>query len=509
MQELRSLIRRYVSGAWRHRWLAIGAAWMICLAGWVGVSLIPNQYQANARLYVDADAVLTPLLKGLALDNTVNSQLEVLQRTLLSRPNLERLISKTDLELGISGPADMERMVAALGSQIRLVSQTHNLFTITYTNSNPRLAYDVVQTILNIFIETKSGTNRSDMENARSFLQTQIASYETQLREAERKRAEFKTKYIDLLPSEANGPSRLEEARDQVRLLQGQLLDARSQRAMLANELTVTNPMNVTEVDPGAAAGAGGNSELAAAQRKLAILLQSDTEANPDVIRQRQLIAALKSSGGDTNGGNPGRPPRSVSVPNPVYDQLKVRLVETDGQVASLQRQVTDATQERDRLEQIAHDVPNVQAQSISLDRDYDVLRKNYDELIARREEMRIAAAADADADKVKLDVVDPPQIPQVPVGPHRILLLSVVLLAGLGGGVAAAVLLAQLDRAFYTLADLRARGLPVAGGISLGGPARRPTGRMLAALALPAAAMLLLCGLYGGLLIHVLRSTA
>jgi len=105
MQELRSQLRRYLTGAWRHRWLAVGAAWLLCLAGWAAVSLIPNQYEANARLYVEADAVLTPLLKGLALDNTVNSQLELLQQTLLSRPNLERLVSKTDLEQGVAGPA--------------------------------------------------------------------------------------------------------------------------------------------------------------------------------------------------------------------------------------------------------------------------------------------------------------------------------------------------------------------------------------------------------------------
>ncbi len=69
-----------------------------------------------------------------------------------------------------------------------------------------------------------------------------------------------------------------------------------------------------------------------------------------------------------------------------------------------------DATHERDRLEQIARSVPGLQAQYVNLDRDYDVVRKNYDALIARREEMRLAEAANNTAEKVKLQIVDPPQ---------------------------------------------------------------------------------------------------
>src|SRR4051812_38901598 len=94
-------LRRHRAVAWRHRWVILAFSWLICIAGWVGVQFMPNMYEASARLYIDADAVLTPLLRGLALDSTPENQVEVLQKTLLSRPNLEKLISKTDLDLGV------------------------------------------------------------------------------------------------------------------------------------------------------------------------------------------------------------------------------------------------------------------------------------------------------------------------------------------------------------------------------------------------------------------------
>ncbi len=74
----------------------------------------PANMRSSARLYVDADAILTPLLKGLAADSAPNSQLEVLQRTLLSRPNLDKLISKTDLDLSLTGPPERERLLQEL-----------------------------------------------------------------------------------------------------------------------------------------------------------------------------------------------------------------------------------------------------------------------------------------------------------------------------------------------------------------------------------------------------------
>ncbi len=506
MDELRDQLRRHVSGMLQRKWIALGLAWLICVVGWIAVAAIPDRYQANARVYIDADAVLTPLLHGIALDDPLAAQIEVLQRTLLSRPNLEKLVSQTDLSLQIARPDDLERTVAALGRQIEVVPQTRNLFTITYRNNNPRLAYDVVRTVLGIFVEDKAGASRTDMANASSFLDKQISSYEAQLREAELKRATFRETYIDLLPAEGSGGStRLDAARDALRRLEGELTDAQGRAGRLTRMIATTPQSLVTETDP-AVSGSGGGA-LAAAQATLREMLTTLTEQNPDVIRQRALIAELRHGGGDGGGGGHGA--RSRSEPNQVYQQLEVMLVQAQGDVASLTRQVDDARREQARLEQIARNTPSVQAQYINLNRDYDVLRRNYEELLNRREAMRLDAAADTGAQKIKLEVVDPPQVPQIPVFPNRRLLLSAVLLAGLGGGIAGAFLLGQLDRSFHTALDLRAVGLPIAGSLSLLPDAAEPDGRRrlrgLGAGAAAVSALLLLCATYTALMYQLL----
>jgi hypothetical protein len=155
-------------------------------------------------------------------------------------------------------------------------------------------------------------------------------------------------------------------------------------------------------------------------------------------------------------------------IPNPIYQEFRMQLVQTESDIASLQRQLADARTDRDRLESIARGVPELEAQYTNMNRDYDVLRKNYDELVARREGMRISHDADHKASNIKMVILDPPTVPRVPVAPNRVLLAVGVLVLGLGaaGGAIAAVM--ALDQSFHNVVELRALGLPVIGSVSL-----------------------------------------
>jgi len=187
MDAVNAMLFKHLHAAWRRRWMGVTVAWMVCGAGWLLVYTIPNQFESTARMFVDADAVLTPLLRGLAADSAPATQLEILQRTLLSRPNMEKLVSKTDLELTSNSPSDRERLLTRLAAEVKVVPQTKNLFTITYRDKSARMAHDVVKSLLTIFVESATGGSRSDMDNARRFLEQQIQSYEQQLRGAEKR----------------------------------------------------------------------------------------------------------------------------------------------------------------------------------------------------------------------------------------------------------------------------------------------------------------------------------
>ncbi|MGC9270225.1 XrtA system polysaccharide chain length determinant [Acidiphilium sp.] len=491
MDDLIALGLRLGRGAWRNRWLGIAVTWLICLAGWIGVMTLPPKYESSAQLYVAADPVLTPLLEGIAINGNTREEFSLLQRTLLSDPNLSTLLDKTGLGLQAEGPGAREAMIRGLRSRIDIVPQTDNLFTIHYESVSPKKAYEVVQGLVNIYVERASVRNQGDIDNARTFLNSQITYFHTQLKQLEQKRANFQAKYLQLLPG-ANGVSAFEQEQTKVRQLNGALADAIAEREIIEKQLATTKPLLT-----GAAAlssGSGG-AGLAAAEERLAELKQQYTDAYPGVIAAERQVEALKrmASGGPASGGV-----ATPAVANPVYEQLRLQLLKIDTALFSLRRQITSSTAERDRLAALAKSQPGIEAQYINLDRNYSVLQAEYHNLIQRREAMRIGAAANVDANRIQLQVINPPQVPRLPIAPNRPLLLVVVLILGIGAGVTAAALLAQLEGRYETLDDLKALGLPVIGGIS---DARKRASNLGPALRLAGAAVLLFM-IFGGFMV-------
>jgi polysaccharide chain length determinant protein (PEP-CTERM system associated) len=342
------------------------------------------------------------------------------------------------------------------------------------------------------------------------------------LRAAEKRRADFRARYTDILPNVATpGVPALEAARNAVTSLDGRLQDAILMRDALKDEVDKTPAMLVAEtVAQHMALGSApaAKTRLMEAEDQLRLLLLKDTEAHPDVIAQRKLIESLKAAPPDT----PAPPPQSAAttaragvspggsnrlVPNPVFDELKVKLIDADSQVAALQRQRDTAVAYRDKLEKIQQEQPGLIAEYENTDRDYGVLRGSYTELLQRLQSANIAQAADTQADKVKLQIVDPPVIPRLPVAPNRMLLLTIVLVVGCGAGLGITILFGQVDNSFSTADDLRALGLPVLGGISVLGLASMR--QRLTIVARFGVAVVLLIGVYGGLLVHILRASA
>ena len=126
-----------LQAVWRHKWLGVATAWLVCTVGWIGVALVPTKYESSARVYLNADPLLTPLLKGLAADTDPTRQLDFMQRTLLSRPNLEQLVRLTDLDIGVTTAEQKEALFKRLASDISVAPVTLNLLTLSYRDQDP------------------------------------------------------------------------------------------------------------------------------------------------------------------------------------------------------------------------------------------------------------------------------------------------------------------------------------------------------------------------------------
>jgi polysaccharide chain length determinant protein (PEP-CTERM system associated) len=475
--------------------------------------MIPKKYESSARVYVNADTLLQPLLQGLAVDTDPTRQVEFLQRTLLSRPNLEQLVHLADLDTGTLDAAAKEARFQELAANIKLAQPSLGLFTISYSNPNGVTAKNVVQGMITIFSEAAAGTSRAEMTNAQKFLNDQIAKYETQLRAADKRRAEFRDKYRDILPDAANGGTRLDAAHTSIQQLQLDLSDAMAKREAVSRQLaSVPQFLSIDQaatviVNNGQTTGGGTQADLMQAEQTLDHLLLHDTEQHPDVVAARRLVASLKSRVEEGKKSPSSDSSHRATVSNPVYEQLKLRISDADSVIASIQLRLTAAREQEKSVKALVAQVPDVEMQAQNLDRDYDVLKKNYQELVARRESTQIAEAADTQADRIQFRVVDAPQVPLTPTSPNRPLLFSGVLAAGGGAGLALILLLMQLDRSFDSVSKLKVLGLPVLGSISV--VTRLDTRRRhTVQIATTGASMLLLFIVYGVLVVVSLTGT-
>jgi polysaccharide chain length determinant protein (PEP-CTERM system associated) len=285
-----------------------------------------------------------------------------------------------------------------------------------------------------------------------------------------------------------------------------ELADAVSKRDTIQKELASV-PATLT-VDQGLQViNIGGQlspieQRLQELRRNLDTLLLKYTEEHPDVKAARQAIAQLQSEATKTPGGGAGQgsAANKGQIANGVYDQIKVRLVDAEAVVNAVQRRLTAAETQVTKIEQIAQSAPGVLAQAQDLDRDYSVLKRNYMELVARRESTQIANAADTKTEKIQFRIVDPPQVPVVPAAPNRPLLVTYVLLLGIGAGSVAPLLVMQLDRSFATLGQLRNLGIPILGSVSrlsIGAAQRRAALQLIGVTA----SALVLVAVYGTLL--------
>lgn len=480
---------------WRRRWYVIAISWFLCGVGWTFVASMPDNYESRARVYVDMDTMLGPLMRGLAVQTNLFQQIDIMHRTLLSRPNLEKVILMTDLDLSVHTDEARETLIESLRRRIRLRQQRNNLFTVAFTDTDPAMTKRVVQAVLQIFVEGNLGASRKDMASARRFLDDQIRDYERQLAQAEGRLADFKRKNMGFLPGGGNYYSKMQGMQARIVKTEGLIGEAVGVRDELRRQLeNVPEFHEVESTDnmlAGAFAGPGTGPASDAQVRILEIenaideLLTRYTRRHPDVVAaQRRLDALKKQLDRENSAPAPtqdlafGRPsaagdagaagPRRTLIPNPVHEQIKLQIVQQEATAAALKRRLITEREEVDKWYQMAGLVPKVEAELKRLDRDYEIVKKNYEQLRARKESAKLAHDLETKAQKVQFRIIDPPKVPIKPSGPNRPLFLSIVLLAGLAGGIGFAFMLVQINATFSNVQELKAKfTLPILGSIS------------------------------------------
>ncbi|MDX1677990.1 XrtA system polysaccharide chain length determinant [Arsukibacterium sp.] len=477
LQQAIELVQTYLQGIWLRRRYIVITAWLLCPVGWFYVYSLPPTYEANAKLFVETRTFLEPLLRGLALRSNTDQEIQLMARTLLSRPNLEKIARATDLDIQAKDEKQFEALIDSLQKEIKISSSgRENIYVISYSNPLPQRALSVVQETLNTFVENRLGSSRADSQAAESFLNSEIAEYENRLVEAELRLSDFKKNRMAMLQgNESDYYSQLTQEKRQLEAARLELREQETRLASARSQLTGEEP--VFGVMPFAGGGGVGvatqyDERIRALSAQLDSLLIRYTENHPDVQETKRLLERLEAQRQEelqlvANSSPEGRSTSSYNQ-NPVYQELRINVARLETEVASTRVRVQAYADRVDELESKLNLIPEIEAEFTGLNRDYQITKSKYEALLGKREQAELSRRAEATEQDVQFNIIEPPRVPLTPSGPPRGLYYTAVLLLGVAAGVAIAFLRSLISPVLSRASQLQSiTNLPVFGVVS------------------------------------------
>ncbi|ARU56160.1 chain length determinant family protein [Oleiphilus messinensis] len=477
MQDVIDQIFVYLKGIWLKRIFIVLAIWAICPLGWYAVWKMPDQYASKAQVYVDTQSLLRPLLRGLTVQPNTDYQIRLIVKTLMTRPNLEKIARLSDLDVMTENDAEFQSALDTLKSNLKIgAANRENIFTLSYDSKSPQEAKNVVQSALDVFIENTLGETRSEADTAEQFLDRQIKEYENRLLNGEKKLTEFKQKYANNIGANVSSyystlsqhKSRLDEAQLQLREVNSRLASAQRQLEGEEPSFGLVQPKaQQTQIST------QFDARIEQLRKQLDDLSLKYTERHPNVMELTKRIEDLEvqraAEVAEIQKAMPANTHDETLDKNPVYQQMKINVNRLENEKASLQVRVRDYEEKVRQIEDKIHLIPEIESKLVGLNRDYEITKQKYNELLSRREQARLSQSADLTADDIQFKIIEPPRVPLHPTGPNRKLLLSIVTVFSIAAGTGLALLFSLINPTVMSGSQLtKLTNYPVFGTVSV-----------------------------------------
>jgi succinoglycan biosynthesis transport protein ExoP len=492
---LNEILGRVLGALVRRRWWILVPVFAVPLVTVAALSRIPNRYTSNATLVVVQQQV--PQRYVVPNDTTdMAVALQAMQQEVLARPQLERIIRDFGLYAKESKGKAPEQIMALMLRDIDIEpinsgspQKDLNAFRISFTTEDPHVAQAVTSTLTSLFIQENLKTREEQAANTTGFLHQRMEDAKTQLEAQEQRLRDFKMQNLGELPEQQQGNlGVMSGLQGQLQSTSASLSRAQEQRVYLESLLSGYQAMASQDVPLAGVVSPGNVSRpltpLEAAQIELnrlrtdrASLLIRFTPQHPDVIKINRDIAAAEATverlkATSAANGKKGDLPASSAVSqgartsrgaldNPAMAQVKSQLEANRVEMENLLKDEKQLKASLAEYQNRLNLTPVREQQLTSLLRDYDLVKKNYEDLVNKELQSQLATRLEQNQGGRQFRLVDPPSLPVVPASPNR----PKMNLSGLGGGVVLGLLLAFVmemkDRSFHAESELTAQFAP------------------------------------------------
>jgi len=442
----------------------------------LGSFVLPNRYKSEATILVQEQQVPERYVVPNSTTD-LDQALRTMTHDVLSRPRLLEIMSELKLYPRQREGFSPEQLVELMRGDINIEAlesqnpgqRTTNAFTISYVGSNPGTVQEVTEQLTSLFInEDLKSQERRDVTTT-NFLQNQLAAAQSDLERKEKHLRDFKMANLGELPEQREGNLQiLSGFQEQLRNANASLTRANEQRAYLESLLAQYQNLTI-------ASGSGSSSttglspldmartELIHLQTKRAALLGTLTKEHPDVkeidheiTKTQELLAELQAkalipnsdaSSASVSGG--------VTPTDATTAQLNSQLKENQLEASHDAEQTKQLQQQIDEYQHRLNLTPVREQQLMDLLRDYDLAKKNYDDLYAKKTQSALATDLGKDQQGEQFRLIEPPNRPNKPFAPNRPKSALSGLAIGVVLGIAVAALIETRDASLHTEKEL------------------------------------------------------
>ena len=468
--------------AYRWRWLALGVGALAAVIGAASLQFVPTRYEATGRIAVDTQKALKPLLAGLTYQPDSGQQVQMLASTLISRPNVERLLEMPALAREPTLAAfPRDELIGRLMQDIKFKpTTTPNLYQIAYRGPTPEAAAKVADATFEFFGRTSAGSKQRDSQDADRFLKTQLQDYAARLTEAENRLDVFKARHFGSSGvSSQDYFARMATLNEEVDKLRVEANSAEQVRNALRRELATAEPALPFELTPrgGSTPVQDALARLDAERKRFDDLRMRFTDQHPETVFARRTVEQLEAEARRLNDiearalavhGKVGEAAINQTY-RPVYQRLREELTEAEVRAAALTSQLSVKQSQLAQMRALADRMPRFETEMAQLRREQEMARKNYEQMLARSESASLGVKADASAELAEFRIVEPPTVSLWPAFPGPLHGAVLLLLLAPMLGLAAAALAEWLRPAIHDARSLRLLGeRPVLGTVSI-----------------------------------------
>lgn len=446
----------------KRHWLPASAVFVSVLAfTGLGVLLLKPTYVAQGMLRFKRDnttSSLTTVGRDIGRLNSIvpdNSPLNTEIVAIRSAPVVQETIARLNLQDETGAPLKREKF----GNRLIVTNiEATDVLQVSYKSKDPQESAVVVNTLMEVYLESNLVGNRAEAVKTRQFIEKQLPRGEaaTHRAEANLRRFEETNKVVALEDEARSGIAAIAGLDNQLTQAEIQLANANGRSAALRKEMGMNSQaaiaMNSVSQSTGVQSVLG---EYQRVQGELAVQRTRYQDTHPTVanLKQREtsLKALLSERVGQAVGNQKPRPSGNLQS-GELQRNLTQELVSAEVTRLGLVRQVSALSNKLSAYKKRVDVVPKLRQTQRGLQRQLVAAQSSYEGLLRQLQDARVAESQNIG----NASVLEAALIPEKSANPPKILYLAAGGVVGLLLAIATAIALEGRDKSVKTVEEAR-----------------------------------------------------